>query len=123
MEAAGIEPASDVSQPVGDKELSDTGTTRAANALHDSGTDWLDLSQIDNDLKELIEVWAQLPVPIKAALRTLARSGIEEEKGVKSVMVSWAVSLVSHVVESSTQAVIASRLLLSTVPSRTGHRD
>ena len=75
MEAAGIEPASPESQPVSGQRVSDGGRQRAANALHDSGTGWLELSRVDSDLRELIEAWPQLPEHIKAAFSVLA-SGV-----------------------------------------------
>lgn len=72
MEAAGIEPVSEESQLVSEQRVSDGGPLGAANALHDSGTDWLDLSRVDSELRKLIEAWPLLPEHIKAAFGALA---------------------------------------------------
>ena len=78
MEAAGIEPESDSPQLIEGEAVRNSKAPRAANALHDTGTDWLDLSRVDSELRVLIEAWPLLPEQIKVALSTL-------ESGVRSI--------------------------------------
>src|SRR5579863_5639694 len=79
MEAAGIEPAVDFDS----SGKLDCGCViceecRAAMALHSDGTDWLDLALADADLQSVIRAWRVVAAPIKAAIRALIGSQVNE---------------------------------------------
>ena len=69
MEAAGIEPASDFAvSPNGDCLCDFCEGWRAALALQNDGSSWLDLTQLDADLQRMISAWDMLPDAIKRAI-------------------------------------------------------
>lgn len=82
VEAAESEPESELPQLIERPAVRGIDATHAANALHDTDTGWLDLSQVDNELRRLIEAWPRFPNHIRIAINALV-AGTQVEKGSK----------------------------------------
>jgi hypothetical protein len=75
VEAAGIEPASEIdvtSSAASGCEKQETPS--AANALHCSDSKCLDLASIDADLREVLLAWSALPKSVRQVIVLLAKS-------------------------------------------------
>jgi hypothetical protein len=75
VEAAGIEPASEIDATDSTASVCENQQPpRAANALHGSDANCLSLSLADSDLHFLITIWSGLSVEVREALVALAKS-------------------------------------------------
>jgi hypothetical protein len=75
MEAAGIEPASEIDATNSAASgCENQETPSAANALHDSDSNCLNLASIDADLRVVIGAWGFLPHNIRQAIIMLVES-------------------------------------------------
>jgi hypothetical protein len=75
VEAAGIEPAGETDANNSTANVCENQPIpSAANALHDSDSNWLNLSSIDAALRAVIVAWDSLPQRIRQAIQMLAVS-------------------------------------------------
>ena len=80
MEAAGIEPAEKIDATDSAASGSENPPPpRAANALHSSDTNCLDLSSLDADLQEVIAAWNEIPFNVQQAILMLARLRLQRK--------------------------------------------
>jgi len=68
VEAAGIEPANDCSQPTVEQQLRESESEVSALCLHSESISRQESAVTDIDLLRIINAWPSLPEPLKRAM-------------------------------------------------------